>query len=247
MPHASRPWRDELPTGADVVIIGAGLVGATTAARLASAGRDVCLLDRGAPGSGTSSAGEGNLLVSDKLPGPELDLARRSLQLWRELSEDRASVVELEKKGGLVVAHSSDELGALSALATRQRSAGIEVSELGPDDLRKLEPRLADGLAGGAFYPGDCQIQPMRAVAARVGDLLAAGGSLVTGAEVTGCTRRPAGVALVHTTRGSVAVGTCVVNAAGPWSGASAPEQACRRMQVLRQLARSDIPAPTIA
>src|ERR1700754_718575 len=81
---------DKLPPAADVVVIGAGMVGAATAAALAAAGRRVLVVDRSGPLGGTTAAGEGNILVSDKLPGPELTLALRSVALWREFAADVA-------------------------------------------------------------------------------------------------------------------------------------------------------------
>jgi glycine/D-amino acid oxidase-like deaminating enzyme len=215
----ARPGHHGLPSGADVVVVGAGLIGATIAARLAATGREVCLLDSIGPAAGTSSAGEGNLLVSDKLPGPELDLALRSLALWRASSEARGTSIELETKGGLVLAADAAELESLRRVVVGQRVAGVEVHEIGPDDLRELEPELTEALAGGAFYPDDCQLQPMRAVAARIHDLVTAGGRLASHTEVLGCERRLSdSVTSVVTSRGAIAVGTCVVNAAGPWS-----------------------------
>lgn len=68
----------------DAVVIGAGVVGAACAYYAARAGVSVAVVDRGAPAGGTTGAGEGNLLVSDKEPGPELDLALLSGRLWRE-------------------------------------------------------------------------------------------------------------------------------------------------------------------
>jgi glycine/D-amino acid oxidase-like deaminating enzyme len=55
---------------ADVVVVGAGIVGAACAYELARAGLAVTVVDRGAVASGTTGAGEGNILVSDKAPGP---------------------------------------------------------------------------------------------------------------------------------------------------------------------------------
>ena len=57
------------------MVIGAGLVGAATAAALAATGRRVCVIDRAGPLAGATAAGEGNILVSDKLPRPELAAA----------------------------------------------------------------------------------------------------------------------------------------------------------------------------
>ena len=55
---------------ADVVVVGAGIVGAACAYELARAGLGVHVIDRGAVASGTTGSGEGNVLLSDKLPGP---------------------------------------------------------------------------------------------------------------------------------------------------------------------------------
>ncbi|WP_329079080.1 MULTISPECIES: NAD(P)/FAD-dependent oxidoreductase [unclassified Streptosporangium] len=70
----------------DVVVVGAGVVGAACAYYAARAGLDVVVVDRGAVAGGTTGAGEGNILVSDKEPGPELDLALLSNRLWRDLA-----------------------------------------------------------------------------------------------------------------------------------------------------------------
>src|ERR671933_2682447 len=97
-----------MPPAPDVVVVGAGVVGASCALAAVRAGLRVLVLDRGPVAGGTTGAGEGNLLVSDKPPGPELDLALLSLRLWTELDEHvRATTgagFELERKGGLVVA-----------------------------------------------------------------------------------------------------------------------------------------------
>src|SRR3954463_15739264 len=97
-----------MPPAADVVVIGAGVVGAACALAATRAGLAVEVLDRGPVAGGTTGAGEGNLLVSDKSPGPELDLALLSLRAWSEVDEHVQEVTgagfELELKGGLVVA-----------------------------------------------------------------------------------------------------------------------------------------------
>ncbi|WP_020172417.1 FAD-dependent oxidoreductase [Gordonia polyisoprenivorans] len=64
------------------VIVGAGIIGCALARELARRDLDVEVIDRGAPGAGTTAHGEGNVLVSDKGPGPELALAQLSRTLW---------------------------------------------------------------------------------------------------------------------------------------------------------------------
>jgi D-hydroxyproline dehydrogenase subunit beta len=207
-----------LPATADAVIIGAGMVGAATAASLAANRGRVCVIDRAGPLAGTTAACEGNLLVSDKLPGPELSLALRSLALWREFAAEQGGAgFEFEPKGGVVVAHSPAQLAALRDLAGRQRSAGVAVTALDEAGLRDLEPHLAAGLAGGAWYPQDCQVQPMSATMAY---LAAARGHLVLArAEATGLEPAADGSAPALVTSAGRISAPVVVNAAGPWSG----------------------------
>ena len=151
---------------ADVVVVGAGVVGAACAYYAARAGLRVAIVDRGSVAGGTTGAGEGNLLVSDKSPGPELDLTLYSLALWKELGSTLdADAFELERKGGLVVAATVSALETLRTLGTEHRALGIAVLELGPDDLHTHEPHLRTGLAGGASYPQDMQLQPILATA----------------------------------------------------------------------------------
>src|SRR3982751_4387147 len=123
-----------MPPSADVVVVGAGVVGAACALAATRAGLQVEVLDRGPVAGGTTGAGEGNLLVSDKPPGPELDLALLSLRLWTEIDEHARTVTgggfELELKGGLVVAAGHHEAPGLAALAAGQRSGGVEAVEV---------------------------------------------------------------------------------------------------------------------
>ncbi|MCY0933986.1 NAD(P)/FAD-dependent oxidoreductase [Streptomyces sp. H34-S4] len=204
----------------DLVIIGAGVVGAACAYYAAHAGLRVAVVDRGPVAGGTTGAGEGNLLVSDKEAGPELDLALLSARLWRELALGLPREIEYEAKGGLVVAADEATVKALRGFADGQRAAGVDAVEVGPGELRELEPHLAPDLAGGFHYPQDAQVQPAQA-AARL--LAAAPGVTVhLGEEVTELLRGPAGeLRGVRTARRDLSA-PAVVNAAGTWGGAVA-------------------------
>ncbi|MEU5042447.1 NAD(P)/FAD-dependent oxidoreductase [Streptomyces griseorubiginosus] len=200
----------------DVVVVGAGMVGAACALYAARAGLDVIVVDRGPVAGGTTGAGEGNLLVSDKEPGPELELALLSGRLWTELAEELGALIEYERKGGLVVASTADGLDALEKLAIGQRTAGVDAVRVAADQLHDLEPHLAPGLAGGVLYPQDAQVMPTLAAAHLV---RASGARLLTGATVTEVPRDRAGaVRGVRTDRGDIDA-PYVVNAAGTWGG----------------------------
>ncbi|MEU8838465.1 FAD-binding oxidoreductase [Streptomyces roseus] len=199
----------------DVVIIGAGVVGAAIAYYAARSGLSVAVVDRGPVAGGTTGAGEGNLLVSDKEAGPELDLALLSAGLWRELAAVLPQEIEYEAKGGLVVAPDEASLAALRTFADGQREAGVEAVEAGAGELRDLEPHLAPGPVGAFLYPQDAQVQPAQA-AARL--LAASGASVHLGEEVTEILTGPAGVRGVRTPGGEL-LAPAVVNAAGTWGG----------------------------
>ncbi|MFJ7266325.1 NAD(P)/FAD-dependent oxidoreductase [Streptomyces sp. NPDC099050] len=213
----------------DLVIIGAGVVGAACAYYAARAGLRVAVVDRGPVAGGTTGAGEGNLLVSDKEAGPELDLALLSARLWRELALELPGEIEYEAKGGLVVAAEEATVKALRGFADGQRAAGVDAVEVGPGELRELEPHLAPDLAGGFHYPQDAQVQPAQAAAR----LLAAAGlaapgmappgvEVHLGEEVTELLSGPAGeLRGVRTARRDL-LAPAVLNAAGTWGGAVA-------------------------
>ncbi|KPI14686.1 FAD dependent oxidoreductase [Actinobacteria bacterium OK074] len=207
-----------LPLTCDVVVVGAGMTGAACALYAASAGFDVTVVDRGPVAGGTTGAGEGNLLVSDKEPGPELDLALLSLRLWAELAADPVvrDAVEYEEKGGVVVAATPDGLAALTSLAAGQAAAGIVTEAVGAGQLHDVEPHLARGLAGAVRYPQDAQVMPALAAAHL---LRRSGARVLTGVEVTAVLRAPDGrIRGVRTDRGEVHA-PAVVNAAGTWGG----------------------------
>lgn len=199
----------------DAVIIGAGVVGAACAYYAARAGLSVAVVDRGPVAGGTTGAGEGNLLVSDKEAGPELDLALLSTRLWSELAAVLPREVEYEPKGGLVVAPDEATVKALRSFAEGQRAAGVDAVEVPGHALRELEPHLAPGLAGGFHYPQDAQVQPAQA-AARL--LAASGAEVYPGEEVTEVLLDRGAVRGVRTPRRELPA-PAVVNAAGTWGG----------------------------
>ncbi|MFF5112390.1 NAD(P)/FAD-dependent oxidoreductase [Streptosporangium sp. NPDC000509] len=181
----------------DVVVVGAGAVGAACAYYAARAGLDVVVVDRGAVAGGTTGAGEGNILVSDKEPGPELDLALLSNRLWRDLAgaapeggarngapgDERADagpggagagVVDRPVTGGGFEFEAKGGLVVaetdeiLEALTDLAGKQGVEHVAVAAGELGDYEPHLAKGLAGGVFYPQDAQVQPMLAAASLI-------------------------------------------------------------------------------
>ncbi|WP_228988747.1 FAD-binding oxidoreductase [Streptomyces sp. DH8] len=201
-----------------VVVVGAGIVGAACAFHAAAAGLDVTVLDRGPVGAGTTSRGEGNILLSDKEPGPELELARLSRTLWDEAGEELgADAIEWEAKGGLVVAGTPEALTALHAFAERQAASGVRTVRV--DRPADLEPHSAPGLPGGVHYPQDAQVQPVLAAAALLRAAVRRGARTHTGEAASAVTGAGGRITGVRTADGTVLAADAVVNAAGTWGG----------------------------
>ena len=200
----------------DAIVIGAGIVGACSALSLTNAGLKVMIIDRGTVASGTTGAGEGNILVSDKDPGPELVLALRSRDLWFEMQEDVGDTFELEAKGGVVVARGDDS--QLKALAKVQSANGVIAQTVDHKELHELEPFLHPELHSGVFYPQDAQCQPMLAAAKIIQTVIARGGTLVSQSKVLGFEIQGGSVKGVITSTGRY-LAPLVINAAGTWAG----------------------------
>ncbi|GAA1941086.1 NAD(P)/FAD-dependent oxidoreductase [Agromyces allii] len=210
----------------DVVIVGAGIVGAACARALAMAGVRVTVLERGAAASGTSAKGEGNLLVSDKGPGAELDLAVYAASLWPNLVAELADELgpafpplEYERKGGLVVATTDAGAAPLLAFAATQREAGVDARPVSVADALALEPWLNPAITAAVHYPDDAQVQPVIATEALLASARGNGAVVRTGVTVTGATREATGrITGVTTSEGDVRADAVLI-AAGPWSG----------------------------
>ena len=200
----------------DAIVIGAGIVGATCALALSGAGLRVLILDRGSIASGTTSAGEGNILVSDKEPGPELELALRSRDLWFEMGEEHGDVFELEAKGGVVVARHDDK--SLMKLAQLQEIHGVTTHKLNSTELHNLEPYLHPEISSGIFYPQDSQCQPVLATAHAIRTVIHRGGEFKPHSLVTAITSDRGRISGVRTQSEEYST-PIIVNAAGTWAG----------------------------
>ncbi len=129
----------------DVLIVGAGIVGAACAYELAQAGARVEVIDQSIPGGGATAAGMGHLVVLDEDP-----LSRLSLELWRALAPALPKAAEFWNCGTLWIAANDAELDAARA------KPGAEL--LDARQLYEAEPHLRPGLAGGAVAKGDAVV-----------------------------------------------------------------------------------------
>lgn len=139
---------------ADVVVVGAGIVGASCAAELAAQGMTVEVLDAGGIGGGATAAGMGHIVVMNDSPA-ELALSRYSRELWLALAPSLRPVDAFAQCGTLWVAADDEEWDAAQSLSGAFAAAGVRTSLLDAAALRECEPSLAAPMAGGLLVPDD--------------------------------------------------------------------------------------------
>ncbi len=144
---------------ADVVVVGAGIVGAACAWALSRAGLSVRVVDPGPIGGGATAAGMGHIVVIDDPPA-EFALTHWSRDEWARVSAELPAAAEWDRCGTLWIASDADELLEAGRKAARLRAAGVEAELLNSRQVAELEPQLRGGLAGGLRVPGDAVVYP---------------------------------------------------------------------------------------
>ena len=139
---------------ADVLIIGAGIVGAACAAELAVRGMRIEVLDRQGIGGGATAAGMGHIVVMNDSPA-ELALSAYSRDLWLELAPHLRQGDAFSRCGTLWVAADDEECDAARAMRDAFAARGIAAQWLDRAALRACEPALAPALMGGLLIEHD--------------------------------------------------------------------------------------------
>ncbi|MCH9687050.1 MAG: FAD-binding oxidoreductase [Deltaproteobacteria bacterium] len=141
----------------DVVVVGAGIVGAACALRLAERGEAVVVVDRASPAGGATAAGMGHIVVMDGSEA-QLDLTVSSRALWREHVGSMPDAVEYDPCGTLWIATDEEELATAEVKREVLRARGVEADLLTAAAVAEAEPGLCGGLAGGLRVPGDAVV-----------------------------------------------------------------------------------------
>lgn len=142
---------------ADVVIIGAGIVGACCAHLLRREGMRVVVVESGAVAGGATGAGMGHIVVMDDNPA-EYALTRYSQGLWNELLPQLPPQVEYDACGTLWVAADEEEMRGVEAKYISYTMGGLRAEMLNGREVAEAEPALREGLAGGLLVPADSVI-----------------------------------------------------------------------------------------
>lgn len=143
----------------DLIVIGAGIVGASCADAAAAEGLRVAIVEPGPIGGGATAAAMGHLVAMDDDPA-ELALARYSLQQWEAFAE--LPEAEFSRCGTLWVARGEAEAAGIARRLERLAAAGVQAHALDAQNLYEQEPALAPGMHGGLLVPREAVVYPPR-------------------------------------------------------------------------------------
>jgi sarcosine oxidase subunit beta len=202
----------------DVLIIGGGIAGVSIAYFLAKAGQRVCILEKHVLGQESTGRSAGNIGQSHR-PPPDLPIAMRAVQLWKQLLQESDLDFEYRQHGNLRLAWTDAHVAKLKAMVERERAGGLECYFLDRAETHALLPIASGPFLGSVYSPSDGSAQPQLALLSLARAAVRQGAVLHERREVTGIEVVGGRVAGIATSGGPIASGV-VVNAAGAWSPA---------------------------
>lgn len=205
----------------DVLIVGAGIVGAACAFELAEAGMKVGVIENDVVGGGATAAGMGHIVVMDDSEA-QFALTRYSQLLWDALVPEAPAEHEYTRCGTIWIAADAEDMQAVQHKQELYSRHDIPASPLDAAQLYELEPHLRPGFAGGLLAPGDSVIYPPRSSAYLLKRAQQHGATLLSGSVIHLVAD---GVQLAN---GLIVRGGAVVVANGARSHELVPELPCR-------------------
>ena len=216
-----------MPDSADVVVIGAGVVGCSVAYYLAREGVNVTLLEREAIGSGASAHATGSLslLGAEFSPGASFQMARASYsefpQIVPELEAATGMDLLYQRRPSLRLALDEEEADLIKSLMVWQQPH-VKMHWIDAQEVRSIEPRLSPSIIGAVYEDESAQLDSYRLNLA-LGRGAELKGANILYREVTGLVTSGPTISGVRTASGDIHCGTVVVVAAGTWSRAFTP------------------------
>ena len=204
----------------DVVVIGAGVVGASVAYHLKELDPNlhvVVLEARAFPGTGETSKATGGVRLQFGTEA-NIRLSQLSLPYFQEFHERFGMDPGFRQHGYLFLTASPDRWESLQRQTELQRLCGVPTQQLAPDDIATLHPAVrVDDLIGGTYCPLDGSLDPHTVVQGFLTRFRDLGGEVVTDCPVTGLSTLDGSTWQVQTPE-QIWTGQAVVLAAGPWT-----------------------------
>jgi sarcosine oxidase subunit beta len=219
----------------DVVVIGGGVMGASTAFHLAEAGVGVTLVERHSLGSGSTSRAAGGFRTQFSDP-VNIALSRRSLELFHQFATRPGGEIDLRQDGYLFLLDNPDDVQSFTDSIAVQNAMGLPNRMISVDEAVALSPPISpSGLLAAAYSPLDGHCTPEAVVQGYARAARRLGATIRQHCAVTGISVHGGSITGVETDQGFIPAST-VVCTAGAWStavgdmiGVSLPVRPLRR------------------
>jgi glycine/D-amino acid oxidase-like deaminating enzyme len=201
----------------DVVIFGSGVNGLSIAYELSKRGRKVLIVEKHELGSGASSSCDDMIFLQTKKPGILLEMALRSLELFKSLRSEAPCDLEFDTRGGTILIEDQDQLSVMEDFVSKQVKCGLDVEIIDAKALRKIQPYVSPHVIASTYGTRDSQVNPMLLMRAFFISATKLGMRLMRGTYPVSLSPR-AGHWEVGLSSGETVEAESVVNATGAWS-----------------------------
>lgn len=198
---------------ADVIIVGGGIVGCTTAYNLVRRGAKVVLVEKDDIAQEASGRNRGNVRIQLR-HRLELPIALEALELWRRADEELGASVEFRTTGNLLVTYHDSIAEGFAAEAERHRQRGLDAHVVGRNELRSFVPGISPDIVQGFLTTEDGHVNPLKATWAYASAARRHGADIRVGTRATGILIEGGKVRGVATEKGAIAA-PIVLNACG--------------------------------
>jgi glycine/D-amino acid oxidase-like deaminating enzyme len=205
------------PKSADVVVIGGGIVGTSTAWFLARQGLNVALCEKGLVAGEQSSRNWGFIRKQGRNPR-EIPLMVHSLEIWEDLTDQQKKNIGFHKGGTLYLSETEKRYQANQAWLEHAKTFGLDSRFLSPVELKTLIPEMQEQKRGALYTPSDARAEPELATRAIANIAQSCGAAILEQCAVRGIDVEAGRVSGVVTEHGRIKTST-VVCAGGAWSG----------------------------
>ncbi|WP_065945435.1 NAD(P)/FAD-dependent oxidoreductase [Pseudomonas sp. 24 R 17] len=242
-PLVSIKTTPELPTEADVVVIGGGIIGAFTAYYLAKRGFKVALVEKGMIGAEQSSRNWGWCRQQNR-DARELPMATKSLELWGQFSAQTDEDTGFTRCGLLYLSNNEKELEGWARWGEFARTVNVETHMLSAQQAAERGKATCKQWKGGVFAPTDGIADPSRAAPAVARAIMSLGSTVHQGCAVRGVETEAGRLSAVVTEKGTIRTKLAVL-AAGAWASSFCRQYGIRFPQATIRQTVLSVSAPS--
>ncbi|WP_163030738.1 NAD(P)/FAD-dependent oxidoreductase, partial [Pseudomonas viridiflava] len=233
----------ELPTQADVVVIGGGIIGAFTAYYLARRGMKVALIEKGRIGAEQSSRNWGWCRQQNR-DARELPMATKALELWEQFGAETGEQTGFSRCGLLYLSNNEQEIAGWARWGEFARTVNVDTRMLTSQQAAEHGKATGKQWKGGVFAPSDGTADPSRAAPAVARAIMALGSTVHQGCAVRGIETEAGRLSAVVTEKGVIRTPIAVL-AAGAWASSFCRQYGIRFPQATIRQTVLSVTAPS--